>query len=115
MQRTQMVRQGTEQLLMAENAIETALCEVAALGQMLGRMRMDSRLSATVGQDAIDGIAVLYKRLSKARRVAVDLHKSLDEVKTQIGCRTVMVGVDDGKPRPTGHYINVVEEPQEAA
>ena len=116
MKRSEMVRQGAEQLLVAENAIETALCEVATLGTVLGQMRMDGKLSPVLGQDVIDGIAVLYKRLSKVRRGVVELHNSLDGVKTQIGCGAMLVGSDNGKPPPkTGHLIEVVGGSQEAA
>lgn len=109
MRKAEMVRQGAEQLFTAEDAVETALCEVARLGLMLGQLRMDAKISAVVGQDAIDGVAILYKRLSKARADAIKLHAALDEVKTQIGARTVMVGSDNGKPPPPPE-LRVVDE-----
>lgn len=117
MQRAEMVQRGAAQLFIAENAVETALCEVAVLANNIGRMRMDSRLSAVVGQEVIDDIADLYKRLSRARGVAVKLHKSLDGVKKQIGCGAIMVGDDNGKPHPvqTGRVVHVVGDKGNAA
>lgn len=100
MKRTEMVKKGAKQLFVAENAVETALCEVATLANEVGRMRMNGGMSAVVGQDAIDDIADLYKNLAHARRTMVKLHASLDEVKTQMGCGAMMLGNDDGKPHP---------------
>ena len=116
MQRTKMVHAGANQLIIAENALENALCEVAALGLQLGRMRMDSGLSAVVGQEAIEGVAALYSRLSKARRDAVQLHALLNQVKMQIGCGAVATGADGGKPgtNPTGQ-VHVVPSTERAA
>ena len=109
MRKADMVRTSAEQLFIVEDAVETALSEVARLGAMLGEGRMKANLSAVVGQDAFDDLATLYKRLSKARKVAVQLHGSLDRIKTQIGARTVMVGDHDGKPtQPTGRTVHVV-------
>jgi hypothetical protein len=107
MRRAEIVRANAAQLFLAEDAVDKALVEVAKLAQMLSDSRLQTKLSAVVGQDAIDGIATLYRRLSKARRDAVALHKLLDDVKTQIGARTVMVGGDNGKPPPpqTGRLI----------
>lgn len=108
MRKSDMVRQGAEQLFAAEDAIEKALMEVAALGQLLGKSRMDGNISAVVGQDAFDAIAATYLELSQARSKAVQLHHALKEVQIQIGCGTVMAGTGT-KPKPTGGQLSIVE------
>ncbi len=97
MKRADMVRYGAEQLLSAENAIETALCEATALTSKLGRMRMESRLSMVVGQDAMGALVEAINALTHARGAMVRAHGHLDDVKTQIGCRTLLSGTMGSK------------------
>lgn len=106
MRKAEMVRANAQQLFVAEDAVDQALVEVSKLSHMLLESRRSSKLSAVVGQEAIDGLATLYHRLSQARGDVVDLHRTLDEIKTQIGARTVMTGGDNGKPPPpqTGQF-----------
>ncbi len=117
MKRTDMVRNGAEQLIVAENTIESAICEVAELVSKLGRMRMDSNLSAVIGQEAMDGLAETFASLSSARGAIVRVHGHLDTVKTQIGCGAMAVGTGDDKPgtgkQPTGRHIQVVAQAAE--
>lgn len=100
MKRADMVRYGTEQLFNAENAIELALCQSATLISELSRMRMESRLSAIVGQEALDSAADVIIKLTEARRAIVLTHGHLNDVKTQIGCAAVASGGDIQKPPP---------------
>ncbi|ESQ74256.1 hypothetical protein [Asticcacaulis sp. AC402] len=102
MHKAEMVRANAQQLFVAEDAVDQALVEVSKLSQMLLESRRTTKMSAVVGQEAIDGLATLYQRLSQARGDVVDLHRTLDDIKTQIGARTVMIGSDNGKPTPGG-------------
>jgi hypothetical protein len=116
MQKAQAVRQGAAQLKIAENALDKTLCEVATLSHALIQMRMETNLSAVIGQECVEGIANVYKTLASARGEMIALHKSLDAVKTQIGCRTVSVGTDGEKPTdPKGQRLSVVGNAEEAA
>lgn len=111
MRKADMVRANAQQLFVAEDAIETALSEVGKLAYMLSDSRVKTRLSAVVGQKAIDRLATLYHRLSVARGEVVELHHSLDEIKTQIGAGAVAMGGDNGKPPPPpGGQLRVVAE-----
>ncbi|ESQ90372.1 hypothetical protein ABAC460_09460 [Asticcacaulis sp. AC460] len=101
-----MVRYGAEQLFNAENAIELALCQSATLISELSRMRMESRMSAVVGQDVLDSAADVIIKLTAARRAMVLTHEHLNGVKVQIGCGAVATGDDVLKPPKT------VEAPQ---
>lgn len=117
MQRSEMVRQGAQQLFATERAFDTALIELATLSSSLVRMRMDGNLSAVVGQNVIDGIAKSYASLSEARSAIVTVHKDLDAVKTQMGCRTVAFGTEDDKlvTPPSGRHVHVVVASENAA
>jgi len=95
MKRADMARRGAEQLFQAENAIESALCEVTALTSTLGRMRLESNLSMVVGQEAMGALVETITMLSNARGAMVKAHGALDGVKTQIGCGAVAVGAGD--------------------
>ncbi|WP_031235863.1 hypothetical protein [Asticcacaulis sp. AC402] len=101
MKRADMVRYGTEQLFNAENAIELALCQSATLISELSRMRMEARLSAVVGQDALDSAADVILKLTEARRAIVQTHGHLNDVKVQIGCGAVAAGDVEKPPKPT--------------
>lgn len=92
MKRADMVRVGAEQLINAEKAVETAFSQVTALATSLSGMRLDANLSMGVGRDAMKSITSSIHLLGAVREEMIDAHQHLDTVKTQIGCRTVMVG-----------------------
>ncbi len=92
MKRRDMVLEGAQQLITAENAVENALCEVAHLAGNLGRMRIDSNLSAVLGQDAMSAVAEAITLLTGARGAMVRAHGHLNDVKTKIGCGAVLDG-----------------------
>ncbi len=117
MKRMDMVRHGAQQLVVAENAVESAICEAASLVSLLGRMRMDSKLSAVVGQEVMTALTDSLTLLSNARGAMVRAHGHLDGVKTQIGCGAMAAGTGETKPGtdlPTGRYIHVVTENEAA-
>jgi hypothetical protein len=101
MKRVDMVRNGTKQLITAENAVENALCEVAALASTLGRMRLESDMSMVYGQDAMSALVESISLLSNARGAMIKAHGALNDVKSQMGCRTVMEGDAPNKPAST--------------
>ena len=101
MKRADMVRYGAQTLFEMENAIDLALHQSANLIGELTRMRLDANVSAVVGQEAITSAAAVVHKLTEARQAMVQTHKTLDDVKDQLGCRTVAVGTGLGKP-PTG-------------
>ena len=105
MKRTDMVRQGATQLITAENAVETALCEVTALTSSLTRLRLDSNLSMVIGQEAMSALVETITLLSNARGTMVRAHGHLDEVKTQLGCRHLMMGGTEKPPVDDGNRL----------
>ena len=115
MKRTELVLRGTEQLRATENTIASGICETANLMSMLERMRMDSKLSAVIGQEAMTELAQTLTILAGARASIIRVHGHLDDVKTRIGCGTFMGGpADDDKgtsPPPAGrlHVVGNTE------
>ena len=114
MKRVDMVRSGAKQLITAENAVESALCEVTALASTLGRMRLESDMSMVYGQEAMSALVESITLLSNARGAMIKAHGALDTVKTQMGCRTVMDG-QQPKPDSTTGLVVVASANQEAA
>jgi hypothetical protein len=108
MKRADIVRLGAENLITAEDAVEQALCETMTLASNLGRMRMDAKISVVVGQDAMAALSEAITALTHARGAMVRAHGHLDDVKTQIGCRTVAVGtlIDKGEAKADLHIVS---------
>jgi hypothetical protein len=75
---------------------EAALDEAIALGaQLSARMvtaRMEAKLSAVLGQEALDGVVRSVSTMVNARRELVEAHNHLANVKDEIGLRTVAMG-----------------------
>ncbi len=102
--RVDAVLQSTEKLVAAENAVGAAFSLVARFAGELEDMRMAAGLSAVIGQEALAEVAQAVSLLTEARGAMVRAHGRLDEVKTRIGCRTVLGsnGSDKGDNSPTG-------------
>lgn len=116
MKRTELVLRGAEQLRTTENTIASGICETANLMSMLERMRMDSRLSAVIGQDAMTELAQTLTILAGARASIIRVHGHLDDVKTRIGCGTFMAGSVEDKetpPKPKGQ-LHVIGDSEAA-
>lgn len=111
MKRVEMVQVGAEQLLLAEQAVEQAFVRVTALAATLSNMRLESNMSMGLGRDAMKSLTSSIRLLAEVREEMIDAHAHLDSVKTQIGCRTVMVGHLDKPPsdgvitQPTGLHV----------
>lgn len=87
-----------ESLFAAEEALDVALARAADLNSAIVTARAEAKLSALLGQDAIESAAATFAALIRARCSIVETHKRLDDAKTQIGLRTVSVG--DAGPKP---------------
>lgn len=95
MKRSEMVLSGAEQLFASESALEVALAETAQLASTLTRMRHNSNMSMTVGQDAMNELSATISLLTEARGRLINTHLELDKVKTKMGCATVAAGFWD--------------------
>jgi hypothetical protein len=100
MQRKIMGHRVAAQLIAAEAAIDGALSAVATLTAMLPTARIESRLSAVVGQGVFDRSSQTLMALTEARRGIVETHRELSGVQHQIGLGGVALGGED-KPDET--------------
>ena len=98
-QRRQLGDQVAETLFAAEAAIDAALTKTAGLAAVMPNGRIDARLSAVVGQDAVDRISETLAALFQARRGIVETHKELAVVQKQIGLGAVAYGGGITKPQ----------------
>ena len=97
-ERRQLGDQVAETLFAAEAAIDAALTKTAGLAAVVPNGRIDARLSAVVGQDAVDRISETLAALFQARRGIVETHKELAVVQKQIGLGAVAYGGGIVKP-----------------
>ena len=85
----------------AEQAIDRALIETAALMAALPQARNDAYLSALAGQKAFEGVAAGIAALTEARRGVVQAHRVLGYLAQRLGVEATAVGpVDKPADRP---------------
>lgn len=89
-----------EQLFATENAIDTALTTAAQFVGTMPVARQHARLSAIVGQEAMDHAVAAMTALNEARRAIVAAHNALSTVQGQIGLGAVAFGAVDKPPYP---------------
>ena len=113
MKRRIMANKVADQLFVTEAAIDGALGQIAALAGLLPHARMESNISAVIGQTAFESIARSLTALTEARREIVDTHHRLVEMQNAIGLRNVSFGggekpLDEGADRPAVSSLKVV-------
>ncbi|MCA1749584.1 MAG: hypothetical protein ABR601_11080 [Parasphingopyxis sp.] len=96
-------------LFEAETAIDEAITRVAQLTAILPQARQDARLSAVVGQEALESAVAILPALAQARQQIVNTHAKLDGVKGQVGLGPVSFGGSGGKP-PEQTGLHAVED-----
>jgi hypothetical protein len=116
MKRTEAARAGAAKLVQAEAALDTALAHTAELMGLLPMLRQNAGLSAVIGQTAVDALGETLTHLVSARRTLIQAHGGLQNVRVQIGCGAVAIGVPDkpedgDKPRTQGlGGLRIVED-----
>ena len=99
-ERLKVATEVADQLFEAEKAIDAALASTARLAGAIPAMRADARLSALIGQGAIESAIRSISALGEARREIVEAHKALSIAQKQIGLRTTSFGDFGDKPPP---------------
>jgi hypothetical protein len=105
MKRTEAARAGAEKLMRAEAAIDAALRETAELMGLLPTLRLETKLSAVLGQEALTNLGETLTHIVSARRTIIETHSALATVRSQIGCGAMAMGdLDKGAevPRTSG-------------
>ena len=98
MKRTEAARAGAEKLMRAEAAIDAALRETAELMGLLPSLRLEAKLSAVLGQEAVANLGETLAHIVSARRTIIETHSALATVRTQIGCGAQAMGDLDKPP-----------------
>lgn len=98
-----------DQLFATENAIDSALTTAAQFVGTMPVARQQARLSAIVGQEALDHAVAAMAALNEARRAIVAAHQALSGVQGQIGLGAVAFGAIDGKPPYPKFALRAVE------
>lgn len=103
-----------KRLFAAEQAIDDAICKVSDLAGYMPIARTNAKLSAVVGQDAIDQAAATLTALVAARGHLVATHNRLAETRDQIGLQAMAMGSGDMKPPEYGqtkdeNIVNMVD------
>jgi hypothetical protein len=99
------------QLFAAEAAIDTAISEMARLSAMMPEARLQVKVSASLGHDALKHASDSITSLVAARSSAVAVHSVLDQAKTDIGLKTYAIGAGYQKPSAeAAPFLEVVSE-----
>jgi hypothetical protein len=99
-QRITAARSVADRLFEFEKALDDAFALGSHLSSRIVTARIEARLSAVLGQDAIDGVVRTLMLMADARRELIGTHHHLKALADEIGLREVSWG-DLGKG-PTG-------------
>jgi hypothetical protein len=97
-QRRLVADQVAAALFEAEAAIDAALAKTAHLTGIMPGLRSEARISALIGQDAVERASDAILALAQARRQIVETHKQLSVAQRQMGLGAVAYGETDPKP-----------------
>ena len=105
----------------AENAIDQAIVKIAKLAATLPIARIDTNMSAIVGQEAVAKVTQAVAAAGQVRQMMTDAHYALGETQKQVGLGTRMFGAGLNKPSSASRNVplplnqNGSESPAELA
>jgi dGTP triphosphohydrolase len=83
----------------AEEAIDNAIIKLAQLAGTLPVARMETNMSAIVGQEAVAKVTKAVAAAGQVRQMVSEAHEALSETQRQVGLATRMFGAGTHKPR----------------
>jgi hypothetical protein len=83
----------------AENAIDDAIVKIAKLAVTLPTRRIETRMSAIVGQDAVAKVTEAVAAAGQVRQMLTEAHHALSETQKQVGLGARMFGAGVEKPK----------------
>ncbi|TZG25957.1 hypothetical protein [Sphingomonas montanisoli] len=95
--RAQAAQTVVDRLMAAEIATDEALSRTAELMGALPQARIDGRVAAEEGHQALVHATTFWNNLISARGAVIATHQALAETKDRIGLRTVALGGVIGK------------------
>jgi hypothetical protein len=105
-----------EKLFAAEAAIDAAVTAAAELAAVMPAARLEGRIAAAVGQDALMAAIATMQQLAEARGQIVATHKALRQAQTDVGlgavnfngnCPPERGSLDDAEAVPQRHLSAV--------
>jgi hypothetical protein len=111
-ERVDAVEAVAAKLFAVEAAIDAAIGMAAELGTVMVEARTKAKLSALMGQDALEHATGSLARLVEARCKIVETHSALDHLKSELGLRTLAFG--GGMQKPIGDPMLCVVEKEAA-
>jgi hypothetical protein len=111
-ERVDAVETVAAKLFAVEAAIDAAIGMAAELGTVMVEARTTARLSALMGQEALEHATGSLARLVEARSKIVETHSALDQVKSELGLRAFAFG--GGMQKPIGDPMLCVVEKEAA-
>ncbi|HYG28161.1 MAG TPA: hypothetical protein VD906_14810 [Caulobacteraceae bacterium] len=92
----------------AENAVDAALAEAAALMTEITTARQELKVAAGTDAKAMKDLVAAIAALGEARTALVTMHDELAEVKLRCGIRTKLVGGFDKRQASTTEELRAV-------
>lgn len=111
-QRQSIAKHVAERLFAAEEAIDIAAARIAELNVALPLARLDARLSAMIGQNAIQSSASAMLLVAETREKIVTTHANLKQASDAIGLPETSYGdllkLASAEHRPEGQHLRAV-------
>jgi hypothetical protein len=82
----------------AEFAIDDAIVKIARLAATLPTARIETNMSAIVGQDAVAKVTQAVAAAGQVRQMIAEAHQALGETQKQVGLGARMFGAGLNKP-----------------
>lgn len=101
-ERMKIARTIADHLFATEEAIDQAIACAAGLVGYMPVARRDAKLSASIGQPAIEQVIASLETLSAARRQMIEAHKALAETSGQARIPVTNFGGFVDKSSPSG-------------
>jgi hypothetical protein len=99
----------------AENAIDDAIVKIAQLAATLPTARIETNMSAIVGQDAVSKVTQAIAAAGSVRQMITDAHVALGETQRQVGLGARMFGAGMNKPPSSSAIVPMPQNEDDAA
>ena len=102
MERALVVQKAANKLFAAENSIDKAMADTAALMMEFQVVREELNISAVFADEATSKVVATLAALAQARSAMVACHHEMAEAKLRLGIRTKLSGIGDKPPANQG-------------
>jgi hypothetical protein len=92
----------------AENAIDEAIVKIARLAATLPTARIETNMSAIVGQDAVGKVTQAIAAAGSVRQMLTEAHIALGETQKQVGLGARMFGDGVNKPKGSNSHNTIL-------